>query len=179
MAAATALEPAVPAQAEAIAALINRSYRGHDGAATGWTSSGHLLGGQRTDAAAVAERLQAPGCRCLVLCESEGLVACVLLSLAGPGVGEIGLLAVRPDRQSSGLGRRLLAAAEKELVARWQVRDAELTVLSPRPELEAWYGRRGYLPTGRRRRLDDAAPAEYGVPLRAGLELVDYRKRLG
>jgi ribosomal protein S18 acetylase RimI-like enzyme len=105
------------------------------------------------------------------------VIGCVLISSVRPGVGEIGLLAVRPDHQGRGVGRRLLTEAEKMLVALWQAVTAELTVLSPRAELEDWYRRLGYRPTGHRQSLSGDG-SSYGRPLQPGLELVEYSKAI-
>jgi ribosomal protein S18 acetylase RimI-like enzyme len=172
-----ALSEADPAQAAPLALLINQAYRGHHGAATGWTSSGHLLGGERIRVDDVVRLLTDVDRQCLVLTASGGLIGCVLISSLRPGVGEIGLLAVRPDHQSAGIGRYLLTAAEKALVTRWQAVTAELTVLSPRSELEAWYRRLGYRPTGRRQSLSGDG-GSYGRPLQPGLELVELCKSI-
>ena len=70
------------------------------------------------------------------------LAGCVYVELRG-ATGYLGLVSVASTRQSLGLGRGLMVAAEGWL------REAgcsvcQLWVLSSRPELLAWYGRRGY-----------------------------------
>jgi GNAT superfamily N-acetyltransferase len=165
---------AVPADTPAITALVNAAYRGVGSGATGWTSSAHLLAGPRIDAGVVRALLTRDDVACLVARTSDELLGCVVASYVRAGVGDIGLLAVSPRAQVSGLGRRLLASAEQVLVTRWRVERAELTVLSPRPELENWYRRRGYTETGRRRRL--GADSAYGTALRDDLELIEFAR---
>ena len=58
---------------------------------------------------------------------------------------ELGLFAVSPTAQGAGVGRALL----EEHVARRQaegVRRIDICVLQNRPELRAWYERRGFRP---------------------------------
>jgi len=83
----------------------------------------------------------------------------------------LGLLTVEPSLQASGLGRRLLAAAETEAVARFAARRMEMTVIHRRAELIAWYERRGYRPTGETRPfpVDPPRPELDFVVLEKGL----------
>jgi ribosomal protein S18 acetylase RimI-like enzyme len=68
------------------------------------------------------------------------------------------MLTIEPTLQASGLGRGLLAAAEEFVHDRWQVSRMVMTVIEQRPELIAWYERRGY------RRTGETAPFPYGDP---------------
>jgi ribosomal protein S18 acetylase RimI-like enzyme len=61
------------------------------------------------------------------------------------------MFAVTPARQSGGIGRTVLAAAEAFAVEHWQATTMEMTVIGQRDELIAWYERRGYCLTGERR----------------------------
>lgn len=61
--------------------------------------------------------------------------------------GYLGMLAVDPARQGSGLARRLVAAAEDRFRA-LGCRAVDISVLSLRPELPPIYRRYGYLETG-------------------------------
>ena len=73
--------------------------------------------------------------------------ACVQLQHRGD-ICLLGLLAVDPDQQASGLGKRLLAHAERFASETWGCTTIRIAVLSQRPELLAYYQRRGYQPTG-------------------------------
>lgn len=141
---------ATPADAEAISRLVNSAYRG-DSSRAGWTTEADLLGGQRTDAAAILEFLQGSVTlqRVLpLLCDSDGtLLACLELEQDGTE-GYLGQFAVSPTRQGAGLGRTLLTAAEEHARSHWHCQAMRMTVLEQRPELLAWYSRCGYLPTG-------------------------------
>ena len=141
---------ATPADAEAISRLVNSAYRG-DSSRAGRTTEADLLGGQRTDAAAILEFLQGSVTlqRVLpLLCDSDGtLLACLELEQDGTE-GYLGQFAVSPTRQGAGLGRTLLTAAEEHARSHWHCQTMRMTVLEQRPELLAWYSRCGYLPTG-------------------------------
>jgi GNAT superfamily N-acetyltransferase len=63
----------------------------------------------------------------------------------------LGMLCVAPRRQSGGAGKRLITAAERTAVERFGAERMEMTVIDRRPELIAFYQRRGYVPTGERR----------------------------
>ena len=58
---------------------------------------------------------------------------------------------MEPRLQARGLGKRLVAAAEREAAARFDATRMEMTVIERRTELIAYYGRRGYAPTGEKR----------------------------
>ncbi|GIW12628.1 MAG: GNAT family N-acetyltransferase [Tepidiforma sp.] len=78
---------------------------------------------------------------------SGSLLACVRLATVPP-VGHFGMLAVHPEAQGAGLGRLLIAEAER------RAREAgcsrmELEVASPRTDLPRYYERLGYRLTGR------------------------------
>ncbi|WP_231621608.1 GNAT family N-acetyltransferase [Sphingomonas sp. 37zxx] len=134
-------------------ALIEGAYRG-DSARGGWTHEADLLGGQRTDREALAAIIADPDQ--LLLMRQDG-AGCVSVARREGGVGYLGLLTVRPDVQAGGIGRALLAAAERAAVAHFETQVVEMTVIRQRPELIAWYERRGYARTGETRPfpLDD------------------------
>lgn len=122
---------AIAADANAIVDLVNAAFRVED----------EVLSGDRIGLAEVEERLVRGT---FLVCDSgQGdLAGCVYVEPRGE-TGYLGLVSVSPSRQSLGLGRDLMAAAEDRL------REAgcsacELWVLSFRQELTAWYGRMGY-----------------------------------
>lgn len=130
----------------AVADLVNSAYRGQ-AAREGWTHEADLLEGQRTDPAALAAAVAAPGVALLLLEGEDGLMGSALLEPEPDGAMMIGMLTVKPGLQAKGLGRRLLDAAEGLARSRGAER-ARMTVISVRESLIAWYGRRGYAPTG-------------------------------
>lgn len=169
------LRRAIPADAERIAGLVNSAYRGESSRA-GWTTEADLVGGQRTDVAMILALLAVPSNALLIHEDAAGIAAHVLLERT-PDHAYLGMLTVRPTLQASGTGRRLLAAAEHFVLREWQIAQVEMTVLEQRPELIAWYGRRGYRWTGA------YAPFPYGdsrqgAPTRDDLRFVVLRKSL-
>ncbi len=167
--------PARAADVPALLRLVNGAYRG-DAGRRGWTAETELVAGPRIDAAALAEMLAAPDQALLVLRAESGLFACAEVTRLGDGIAAIGLLAVRPALQGSGIGRRMLAAAERHARERYRARAVEIAVIPDREELIAWTERRGYQPTGETRPLPD--DERYGVPTRPGLSFAVLRRSL-
>ncbi|MFI5532010.1 GNAT family N-acetyltransferase [Kitasatospora sp. NPDC051853] len=167
--------PAGPADVPALVALVESAYRG-DSSRAGWTTEADLLEGQRTDAEGVAAVIEAPGSRLLVA-EREGeLLACCQLEHRGERA-YFGMFSVRPELQGGGVGRQVLAEAERVAGAEWGVRELEMTVIEQRSDLIAWYERRGY------RRTGEFSPFPYGderfgLPLRDDLRFERLTKEL-
>jgi ribosomal protein S18 acetylase RimI-like enzyme len=163
---------------EEIAALVNAAYRG-EASRAGWTSEVELLGGQRTDAAALRADLAAtPGATILTMREHAAgeIIASVWLEPSGDSACYLGMLTVAPARQADGLGRALLAHAEGFAAAAGAHR-MQLTVIEQRESLIAWYERRGY------RRTGAIKPFPYGdervgAPKRGDLRLAVLEKGL-
>lgn len=131
----------------ALVALIESAYRG-DGSRAGWTTEADLLGGRRTDPESVTAVLQDPDSRMIVVEREGGPVACCRLENRA-GHAYFGMFAVRPGLQGAGLGRRVLAEAERAARDDWAAREMHMTVITQRADLIAWYVRRGYTRTGK------------------------------
>lgn len=171
-----AFRPAALDDLTALHALIERAYRG-DSARKGWTHEADLLGGQRTDVEEMTELLTDPS-RVIVVGEADGvIVACVKVEDMGGGKAYLGMLSVEPERQAGGLGRRMIAAAEDAARDRFGATTMKMTVIRQRPELIAWYERRGYALTGETEPfpLDDE---RFGLPNRRDLEFVVLEKAM-
>jgi GNAT superfamily N-acetyltransferase len=82
----------------------------------------------------------------LLLFKDGGLAGCVYAEVRGER-GYFGLLAVDPQRQRSGIGARLIAAAEQHCRAAG-CRFMDLTFVNVRQELPAYYRRFGYVENG-------------------------------
>jgi len=141
---------ATPDDVAALHPLIERAYRG-DTAKAGWTHEADLLFDDRTSADELTALIADPDRVVLLAHRDDVLIGCVQVARVGEDRAYLGMLTVEPTLQASGLGRRLLAAAEVEAVARFGARRMEMTVIRPRTELIAWYERRGYAPTGETR----------------------------
>lgn len=141
-----AFRQAQSADVPAIVALVQSAYRGESGL-RGWTTESHLLDGQRTDAQDVADVIGRVDSRVL-LAEADGkLFASCHVERQGP-TGYFGMFAVDPAGQGVGLGKRMLAEAERIAREQWHCRVMRMTVIEQRSELIAWYARRGYRRTG-------------------------------
>lgn len=145
---------AAAADIDAIVALVESAYRG-DSSRRGWTTEAHLLDGQRTDAAEVAQLLASPDSAVLLAYVGDELLACCHIERHGDAA-YFGMFAVHPPRQGSGLGRLVLSEAERHAREQWQCRAMHMKVIDVRGELMAWYERRGY------RRTGEYSPFPYG-----------------
>ncbi|AZQ70532.1 MULTISPECIES: GNAT family N-acetyltransferase [Streptomyces] len=151
----------------ALVRLVESAYRGEESKA-GWTTEADLLDGQRTDPEGVLAVITDENSR-LMIAERDGeLLACCQLEHRGDHV-YFGMFAVRPTAQGGGLGKLVMAEAERVARAEWGARAMHMTVIKQRDELIAWYERRGYRRTGRMSPFpygDD----RFGVPQRDDLE---------
>ncbi len=154
-----------------IVALVNGAYRGETAEAS-WTHEAALIDGQRTDAATLAAEMQAGATILVGRVPGEiAPVGCVLLEPGeAPDERVLGMLTVTPRRQTNGVGRQLLQAAE-HLAWEQRARRIVLKVIHLRAPLIAWYERRGY------RRSGVTAPfpygdARFGLPRRPDLHFV-------
>jgi ribosomal protein S18 acetylase RimI-like enzyme len=154
------------ADVPAIVALVESAYRG-EVSRTGWTTEADLLDGQRTDAAAVADILRAPGSTVLLAEAAEGLLACCQLEQRPPAA-YFGMFSVQPTGQGHGVGRQVLAEAERIARDEWGATSMIMTVLAQRDDLIAWYERRGYQRTGEQRPFP-YGDERYGIPRRPDL----------
>lgn len=142
-----AFRTATEADVSALVGLIESAYRGESSRA-GWTTEADLLGGQRTDPEGVAAVVKDPDGRMLLVERDGELVACCQLENRGEHA-YFGMFAVRPGLQGGGLGRRVLAEAERSAREDWDARAMHMTVITQREDLIAWYERRGYRRTGK------------------------------
>jgi len=160
----------------AIVGLVESAYRG-EASLAGWTSEAHLLDGQRTDAEAVTAVLGTPG-SVLLLAEAGGqLMGCCQLERRPQGEAYFGMFSVRPGSQGQGWGGSILAEAERMARDQWGAGTMTMSVLAQRPDLIAWYERRGYRRTGQTRPFpygDERA----GIPRRPDLRFAVLAKAL-
>ena len=168
-----------PADAEALAAFINRAYRGV-AAREGWSHEADMLGGQRTDIAMIAAEIAGPGAFLVMRAAEHGdILACVSTRVRQTAGGDscyLGMLAVDPDRQGRGIGRRMVAFAEARARSAGCVA-AEITVIHLRATLIAWYERLGYRTTGRSEPFP-YGDERFGLPKRDDLRLMVLEKPL-
>ncbi len=131
-------------------ALVEACYRG-DSARHGWTHEADLLDDERTSDAELEHAVAAADTRVL-LAEIDGkLAGTVTVANVGDGRAYLGMLCVDPDLQAAGLGRALIADAEDLAAEQFAAQVMEMTVIDARPDLIAFYERRGYTRTGEAR----------------------------
>lgn len=126
-----------------------------------------FIEGNRIDAEGVATYMERG--KFLLAEDSAGLEGCVYVELRGER-GYVGLLGVDPPRQGTGLGRKLMDAAESYF------RDAgcrfvDLRIISPRTPLVAFYSHLGYSQTG-------TAPFAPDVPVKVPCHYILMSKSL-
>ncbi|WEH43220.1 GNAT family N-acetyltransferase [Streptomyces sp. NBC_01218] len=160
----------------ALVELVESAYRGESSRA-GWTTEAHLLEGRRTDEDGVREVLATPGGRLLVAEQDGAMVACCQLEHRDDAA-YFGMFSVRPGRQGAGLGKTVIAEAERVAREEWGVTEMQMTVISLRTELIAFYERRGYARTGRMSPFP-YGDERFGVPLRDDLEFELLVKEFG
>jgi len=154
------------ADVTAIVALVESAYRG-DASRAGWTTEADLLDGQRIDVVGVAEIVVRRGSRILLAETNAELLACCHMEKQGSSC-YFGMFSVKPTMQAAGLGKRMLAEAERLARAEWKCKTMEMTVISVRDELIAWYERRGYRRSGRYKPFP-YGDERFGIPKRDDL----------
>ncbi len=123
----------------------------------GWTHEAELVAGKRTSASQITDLFRL-GPSVLLLLIDDKTVATVHVEQFDDGC-YIGMLATEPGQQNLGLGKLMLEHAERFAVEQCSARRLKMFVLSSRPELLAFYERRGYARTGEQ----EAYPVEAGV----------------
>ncbi|WP_247711379.1 GNAT family N-acetyltransferase [Qipengyuania gelatinilytica] len=130
--------------------LLESAYRG-DSARKGWNHEADLLDDERVSLEEVERLLANPDVAMLAARDDAGaIIGCVAVTRRDERLGYLGMLCVSPTLQSGGLGGRLLHAAERQ-AQDFGLGAMEMTVISQRETLIAWYERRGYVRTGERR----------------------------
>jgi GNAT superfamily N-acetyltransferase len=121
--------------AEGIVSVINAAFR---------QAESFLIDGDRIDLKTVRELLRTGSF--LVADDLGSLCGCVYVEPRGDR-SYLGLLSVDPQRQKSGLGSKLMDAAEDHC-AKAGSRFMDLRIVNVRKELPSFYHHRGYIETG-------------------------------
>lgn len=170
-------EIATTADAKQISELVNAAYRGVGGQ-SGWTHEAELISGDRVKPSDVAAVIVDNATTVLIRRSDNPpvLLGCVAVEMDEASKCTISMLAVSPTLQTAGLGRALLADAER-FAADNGATIAKMTVIEQREQLLAWYERRGYRRTGSLEAFpygDDSV----GIPRRDDLQFVVLEKAL-
>lgn len=169
------LEFATAADVHEISALVNSAYRG-ESSKQGWTTEADLLGGQRTDPETLEKSLSVPCNFVFTYRENGEMKACVNL-MQKESSCYLGMLTVKPTLQKSGLGRKVLSAAEEIARRQFGSKEMYMTVITIREELISWYERCGYRRTGEFENFP-YGDEKFGIPKRPDLKFEILRKRL-
>ena len=94
------------------------------------------------------------------------------------GAGYFGMFAVRPELQGGGVGKAMLAQAERIAGEDWGLATMRMTVIDVRDSLIAFYQRRGYVRTGILKPFP-YGDERFGIPLRDDLRFEVLEKDLG
>lgn len=165
------LQQAALSDIKEIADLVNQAYRPvHP--PKGWTHEADLVWGDRTSPEQLQALFGVASC-ILVLCHEDTVVACVHLHHGGTATS-IGILATHTALQDRGLGRQMLMHAEQYAAQHFNAATFCISVLSARPELIAFYERRGYVRTGERE--DYPLAAGVGQPRINDLHVIKLAK---
>ena len=166
---------ATEADVDAVVALVESAYRG-DSSRAGWTTEADFLEGRRTGRDDVEAQLARPRSRVLLAEDDAGLLACAHVAVED-GAGYFGMFSVDPQRQGGGVGKQVLAEAER--IARDEFGQAtmRMTVIDIRDELIAFYERRGYRRTGVTKPFP-YGDERFGLPLRDDLRFEVLEKPL-
>jgi len=125
--------------------LVNSAYRG-ESSKKGWTTEADLLGGIRTTEKGILETIQTTKTTILKYSDEDEILGCVML-VEKENALYLGMLTVSPESQGGGIGKKLLKSTE--IFAQENgIEKIEMTVISIRLELIAWYERYGYIKTG-------------------------------
>jgi ribosomal protein S18 acetylase RimI-like enzyme len=167
----------------ALKQLLDRCYR----QAEGWTNEADLVGGIRTTDSELAAVIADPKHYVFVYPETDTgdrdgqetgeLLGCIAVDIKESSA-YIGMFAVHPQLQECGIGHQILQAAEtfaaRHLQGREQSSRINMSILSHRPELLAYYLRRGYALNGNAQPFPD--DGNHGQPKRQDLQLLELEK---
>jgi GNAT superfamily N-acetyltransferase len=156
----TGIRAAVQSDIDSLARLINSAFRVEQ----------PFIEGDRTNPDGVRAYMEKG--KFLLAEDAAGLAGCVYVELRGDRgyLGYLGLLGVDPRRQGTGLGRRLMDAAEKFFRGAGCVA-VDLRVVSARTPLPVFYRHLGYLETG-------TAPFAPDVPVKVPCHYILMSKTL-
>jgi len=166
---------ATAADIPVVVALVESAYRG-DASRVGWTTEADFLDGRRTGRDDI-EAILAKPLSTLLLAERSGeLLACAHVAVED-GAGYFGMFSVNPTLQGAGIGKAVLAEAERIAREQWRCPAMRMTVIDIRDELIAFYERRGYRRTGIKKPFP-YGDARFGLPKREDLRFEVLEKNL-
>jgi GNAT superfamily N-acetyltransferase len=160
---------------DALVALVTSAYRG-DVSKQGWTTEADFLDGNRIDRDVLRKDIERRRSTVLIAERDGGMLACAHVC-EEDGAGYFGMFSVQPNLQGGGVGKAVLAEAERIVRDDWGLPAMRMTVIDIRDELIAFYVRRGYALTGIKKPFPYDDP-RYGIPKRDDLRFEVLEKRL-
>ncbi|PJJ08485.1 acetyltransferase (GNAT) family protein [Flavobacterium sp. 1] len=124
--------------------LINSAYRGET-SKQGWATEAHLLEGKRITLDQLEEILKDKNNTILKYTENNQIIGSVLLTNKGDKL-YLGMLAISPELQNKGIGKKILHEAEVHALS-LGLSKIVMTVITIREKLIEWYNRHGYVDT--------------------------------
>jgi ribosomal protein S18 acetylase RimI-like enzyme len=167
--------PATLADIDALVMLVTSAYRG-DASKQGWTTEADMLDGQRINPEVLRKDIERERSLIIIAERKAQLLACVHVA-EDDGAGYLGMFSVKPDLQGGGVGKLLLAEAERIARDEWKLPAMRMTVIDIRDELIAFYERRGYRRTGITKPFP-YGDERYGIPKRDDLRFEVLEKSL-
>jgi ribosomal protein S18 acetylase RimI-like enzyme len=139
----------------ALVQLLNSAYRG-EASKKGWTTEADMISGElRSNEEQLTKLMKKPGSVFLKSTnEKNEIEGCVYLDKR-EGKLYLGMLSVSPALQARGTGKQLMEAAERHATQEGYP-SIFMRVISIRPELIAWYERKGYYRTGEVQPFEDS-----------------------
>lgn len=168
------ISPATIADISTLNTLVNSAYRGET-SRKGWTTEADFLGGTRIFPDELEKLILQPGSSILTYKDESGTIRGCVNIQERENEMYLGLLTVEPQHQASGIGKKLMAAAEQNARNKG-ISTMKMTVVSIRSELIAWYERNGYSDTGKREPFPTGDP-RFGIPMKE-LEFIVMKKSL-
>lgn len=166
---------ATPDDVKELNTLVNSAYRGEE-SKKGWTTEAEILDGVRIDEQAMEALLTHSEATILKSTDSDGrILGTVCLEVKPHGL-YLGMFAVSPVSQGSGIGKSLLSAAEKFALEN-RCNRIIISVISTRMELIDWYRRHGYVATGGAIAFEEIE-GRFGNPKVAAIRLIEMEKVL-
>ncbi|WP_146908628.1 GNAT family N-acetyltransferase [Arenimonas daejeonensis] len=159
----------------AVVMLVESAYRG-DASRAGWTTEADLLDGRRTGPDDVIACIHRPQSRLLLAERGGELLACAHVAVEDDA-GYFGMFSVAPGQQGGGVGKLVLAEAERIAREDFGMAVMRMTVIDLRDELIAFYERRGYRRTGIKKPFP-YGDARFGLPKRLDLRFEVLEKPL-
>jgi predicted N-acetyltransferase YhbS len=166
------IRTATTADVPLLTVFVNSAYRG-ESSKKGWTTEADLLDGIRTSEASLIKMIQNPAAVILLAEENGEIFGCVYLEQKLK-VLYLGMLTVKPELQGKGIGALLMQKAE-DRAHQLGCNKIQMTVITLRDSLIAFYQRRGFYDTGERLPFPDD-PA-FGIP-KQPLRFLVMEKRL-